>query len=47
MNPRYKRILWTVIGINGTMFLTEMMAGRVTVQSELGGAGFRVVLPKM
>jgi Co/Zn/Cd efflux system component len=29
MNPRYKRILWTVIGINGTMFLTEMIAGQL------------------
>lgn len=30
MNPRYKRVLWTVIGINGAMFLTEMMAGQLT-----------------
>src|SRR6478752_7767292 len=29
MNPRYKRILWTVIGINGAMFLTEMIAGQL------------------
>jgi Co/Zn/Cd efflux system component len=29
MSPRYKRILWTVIGINGTMFLTEMVAGQL------------------
>ena len=27
MNPHYKRVLWTVIGINGAMFLTEMIAG--------------------
>jgi Co/Zn/Cd efflux system component len=27
MDPRYKRVLWTVIGINGGMFLTEMVAG--------------------
>jgi Co/Zn/Cd efflux system component len=27
IDPRYKRILWTVIAINGTMFLTEMTAG--------------------
>src|SRR5690348_1542215 len=27
MDPRYKRVLWTVIGINGAMFLTEMVAG--------------------
>lgn len=29
MNPRYKRILWTVIAINGAMFLTEMVAGQL------------------
>jgi Co/Zn/Cd efflux system component len=29
MNPRYKRILWTVIGINGLMFLIEMIAGQL------------------
>jgi hypothetical protein len=23
MDPRYKRILWTVIALNGVMFLTE------------------------
>lgn len=28
-DPRYKRILWTVIGINGAMFLTEMVAGQL------------------
>ena len=28
VNPRYKRILWTVIGINGAMFLGEMAAGQ-------------------
>lgn len=27
MDVTYKRILWTVIGINGAMFLTEMIAG--------------------
>jgi Co/Zn/Cd efflux system component len=27
MNAHYKRVLWTVIGINGAMFLTEMIAG--------------------
>lgn len=27
MDPRYKRVLWTVIGINGAMFVTEMVAG--------------------
>lgn len=30
MDPRYKRILWTVIGINGAMFLTEMVAGQLS-----------------
>ncbi|RRI03861.1 cation transporter [Mesorhizobium tamadayense] len=29
MNPRYKRVLWTVIAINGAMFLTEMVAGQL------------------
>jgi Co/Zn/Cd efflux system component len=29
MNPRYKRILWTVISINGAMFLTETIAGQL------------------
>ena len=29
VDPRYKRILWTVIGINGAMFLTEMAAGQL------------------
>ncbi|WP_338701415.1 cation transporter [Bradyrhizobium sp. 26S5] len=29
LNPRYKRILWTAIGINGAMFLTEMVAGQL------------------
>lgn len=29
VNPRYKRVLWTVIGINGAMFLTEMVAGQL------------------
>jgi Co/Zn/Cd efflux system component len=29
VNPRYKRILWTVIGINGVMFVGEMVAGQL------------------
>ena len=29
VNPSYKRILWTVIGINGAMFLGEMVAGQL------------------
>lgn len=29
VDPRYKRVLWTVIAINGAMFLTEMAAGQL------------------
>ncbi len=29
VDPRYKRVLWTVIAINGAMFLTEMAAGHL------------------
>src|SRR3954453_8832755 len=29
LNPRYKRILWTVIGINAIMFLVEMVMGHL------------------
>ncbi|MFQ3455940.1 cation transporter [Bradyrhizobium sp. UFLA01-814] len=29
LDPRYKRVLWTVIGFNGAMFLTEMIAGQL------------------
>lgn len=29
VDPRYQRILWTVIGINGAMFLVEMIAGQL------------------
>jgi hypothetical protein len=29
VDPRYKRVLWIVIGINGMMFLTEMIAGQL------------------
>jgi Co/Zn/Cd efflux system component len=29
LDPRYKRVLWTVIGINGAMFLTEIIGGQV------------------
>jgi Co/Zn/Cd efflux system component len=29
LDPRYKRLLWTVIAINGAMFLTEMIAGQL------------------
>jgi Co/Zn/Cd efflux system component len=29
VDPRYKRILWTVIAINGIMFFTEMAAGQL------------------
>ena len=29
VNPRYKLILWTVIAINGAMFVVEMVAGQL------------------
>jgi Co/Zn/Cd efflux system component len=29
LDPRYKRILWTVIGINAAMFFAEMIAGHL------------------
>ena len=29
LDPRYKRVLWTVIAINGAMFLTEMIASQI------------------
>lgn len=29
MDSRYRRILWTVIAVNGAMFLTEMVAGQL------------------
>lgn len=29
MDPRYKLVLWIVIGLNGAMFLTEMAAGQL------------------
>jgi Co/Zn/Cd efflux system component len=29
LDPRYKRVLWTVIGINSAMFLAEMIAGQL------------------
>ncbi|MBV8441736.1 MAG: cation transporter, partial [Hyphomicrobiales bacterium] len=28
-DPRYKRVIWTVIGMNGAMFLVEMIAGQL------------------
>ena len=36
MDPLYKRVLWTVIGINGAMFLTEMVAGQLAGSQALG-----------
>jgi len=35
MDPRYKRVLWTVIAINAAMFLTEMLAGHVAGSNAL------------
>ena len=29
LDPRYKRVLWSVIAINATMFLVEIMAGQL------------------
>lgn len=29
VDPRYKRILWTVIALNGLMFIVEMVAGHL------------------
>lgn len=29
VDPRYKRVLWTVIGLNAAMFVTEMVAGHI------------------
>ncbi|WP_345823007.1 cation transporter (plasmid) [Methylobacterium fujisawaense] len=29
MNPRYKRVLWTVIALNATMFVVEMVMGHL------------------
>ncbi|NNM72082.1 cation transporter [Enterovirga aerilata] len=29
VDPRYKRVLWTVIGVNAAMFVTEMAAGQL------------------
>jgi Co/Zn/Cd efflux system component len=29
MNPRYRRVLWMVIGLNGAMFVGEMLAGQL------------------
>lgn len=29
MDPRYKRVLWTVIAVNAAMFVVEMTAGRL------------------
>jgi hypothetical protein len=29
VDPRYKRVLWTVIAINGIMFLVEIIAGQI------------------
>ena len=29
VDPRYKAVLWTVIGLNGGMFLVELLAGKL------------------
>jgi Co/Zn/Cd efflux system component len=35
VNPHYKRILWIVIGINGVMFVSEMVAGHLASSQAL------------
>ena len=35
VDPGYKRILWTVIAINGVMFLVEMVAGQLAQSQAL------------
>ena len=35
MDARYKRVLWIVIAINGAMFFTEMIAGRMAQSQAL------------
>jgi Co/Zn/Cd efflux system component len=35
LDPRYKRVLWTVIAINGAMFFAEMLAGHVAASQAL------------
>jgi Co/Zn/Cd efflux system component len=32
VDPRYKRVLWTVIAINATLFVTEIVAGHLAVR---------------
>jgi len=39
VDPRYKRVLWTVIAINGAMFLTEMTAGQLAGSQALKADG--------
>jgi Co/Zn/Cd efflux system component len=35
VDPRYKRVLWTVIALNGAMFLVEMLAGQLAGSQSL------------
>jgi Co/Zn/Cd efflux system component len=35
LDPHYKRVLWTVIGVNGAMFLAEMIAGQLALSQAL------------
>ena len=37
VDPRYKRVLWTVIAINAAMFVTEMVAGKLAGSQALTG----------
>ena len=33
VDPRYKRVLWTVIAINAALFVTEIVAGHVAPEA--------------
>jgi len=35
LDPRYKRVLWTVIAVNGAMFFTEMITGHLAMSQAL------------
>ena len=44
LDPRYKRVLWTVIAINALMFVIEITAGHLAGSQAL--AGRRAGLPR-
>jgi len=45
VDPRYKRILWTVIGLNATMFVVEMVMGHLAGSQALQADALGVGLP--